>query len=144
MNRPPSERLAIALDIRGRKGEGERILQLFASGLVKLPPRILTTIERGNFKDVGEAFRKLLERHPFWQSLVAASSGLTPYSLRHGFAWRAHTSYERSLPIRYLAALMGHTPAVHLQHYGKWTDEAGLIDAVERLTSDPLTTLVAP
>jgi hypothetical protein len=39
---------------------------------------------------------------------------------------------------------MGHTPAVHLQHYGKWTDEAGLIDAVERLTSDPLTTLVAP
>ena len=93
MNSPPSERLAIALDIRGRKGEGERILQLFASGLVKLPPRILTTIERGNFKDVGEAFRKLLERHPFWQSLVAASSGLTPYSLRHGFAWRAHTSY---------------------------------------------------
>jgi hypothetical protein len=38
-----------------------------------------------------------------------------------------------ALSVRDLAALMGHTPAVHLQHYGKWTDEAGLIEAVERL-----------
>ena len=35
--------------------------------------------------------------------------------------------------MRDLAALMGHTPAVHLQNYGKWTDEQGLIDAVEGL-----------
>ena len=144
MRRAKSERLAVGIDIPGRDGEGRRILQLYASGLVKLPLRILTTIERGEFKPVGEAFRKLLERYPFWQSLATANPGLTPYSLRHGYAWRGHKAYERSLSVRDLAALMGHTPAVHLQHYGKWTDEAGLIDAVERLTTDPLTALVAP
>lgn len=133
MNRPKSERLALPLDIPGREGDGARFLQLYASELVKLPPRILTTIERGEFKPVGEAFRKLLERYPFWQSLVAANPGLTPYSLRHGYAWRGHKSYQQSLSVRDLSALMGHTPVVHLQHYGKWTDEKGLIEAVEKL-----------
>jgi integrase len=135
MNRPKSERLALPLDIPGRDGEGARFLQLYASGLVKLPPRILTTIERGEFKPVGEAFRKLLQRYPFWQSLVAANPGLTAYSLRHGYAWRGHKSYQQSLSVRDLSALMGHTPVVHLQHYGKWTDEAGLIEAVSRLNA---------
>jgi len=142
MSRPKSERLVLPLDIPGREGEGARFLRLYASGLVKLPARILTTIERGEFKPVGEAFRKLLERNPFWQSLVAASPGLTPYSLRHGYAWRGHKSYARSLSVRDLAALMGHTPVVHLQHYGKWTDEAGLIDAVARLNAGPSTSSV--
>jgi integrase len=104
---------------------------------VKLPPRLLLTIERGDFKAVGEAFRKLLHRDHFWQSLVAANPGLTPYSLRHGYAWRGHKAYDRSLAVRDLAALMGHTPAVHLQNYGKWTDEQGLIEAVQRLSGTP-------
>ena len=133
MKRPKAERLALPLDIPGREGEGGRILNLFNSKLVKLPPRILTTIERGDFKPVGDAFRKLLERYPYWQSLAAANPGLTPYSLRHGYAWRGHKAYNRSLSVRDLAALMGHTPAVHLQNYGKWTDEQGLIDAVQGL-----------
>jgi len=133
MKRPKAERLALPLDIPGREGEGGRILNLFNSKLVKLPPRILSTIERGDFKPVGDAFRKLLERYPYWQSLAAANPGLTPYSLRHGYAWRGHKSYDRGLSVRDLAALMGHTPAVHLQNYGKWTDEQGLIDAVQGL-----------
>ena len=140
MKRPKAERLALPLDIPGRDGEGARILQLFDSKLVKLPPRILTTIERGDFKPVGEAFRKLLERYPYWQSLAAANPGLTPYSLRHGYAWRGHKAYDRSLSVRDLAALMGHTPAVHLQNYGKWTDEQGLIEAVQGLTRQTSTT----
>ena len=143
MTRAKSERLALAIDIPGREGEGGRILQLYASGQVKLPPRILTTIERGEFKPVGEAFRKLLERYPYWQSLAAVNPGLTPYSLRHGYAWRGHKAYERSLSVRDLAALMGHTPAVHLQHYGKWTDDEGLIEAVARLTSPAKTAVIA-
>jgi integrase len=140
MKRPKAERLALALDIPGREGEGDLFLQLYASGLVKLPPRILTTIERGEFKPVGEAFRKLLERYPHWQSLVAANPGLTPYSLRHGYAWRGHKSYDHSLSVRDLSALMGHTPTIHLQHYGKWTDEAGLIEAVQKLSRVKLAT----
>ncbi len=134
MKSPKSDRLVIALDIPGREGEGQRMLELFHSGLIKLPRPIQTAIASGEFKPVGEAFRQLLDRFPTWQSLLHANPGLTPYSLRHGFAWRAHKSYARSLSIRDVAALMGHNPGTHHRHYGKWTDEAGLLEAVQAAT----------
>jgi hypothetical protein len=38
-------------------------------------------------------------------------------------------------------ALMGHTPATHHRHYGSWTDEAGLLEAVQAATgTSPLAT----
>jgi integrase len=64
--------------------------------------------------------------------MLAASPGLPPYGLRHGYAWRGHKGYVRSIPVRDLAALMGHNPATHHRHYGKWTDEAGLEEAVAK------------
>jgi hypothetical protein len=54
--------------------------------------------------------------------------------LRHGYAWRGHKSYGRSIPVRDLAALMGHNPNTHHKHYGKWTDEAGLLEVVSLVT----------
>ena len=36
------------------------------------------------------------------------------------------------IPVRDLAALMGHNPATHHRHDGKWTDEAGLEEALAR------------
>lgn len=134
MKRASPPRLVVALDIPGREGEGRRMQELFQSGLVKLPRAIQTAIDSGEFKPVGEAFRQLLDRYPTWQSLVRANPGLTPYSLRHGYAWRAHKCYDRPLSIRDTAALMGHNPDTHHRHYGKWTDEAGLLDAVEAVT----------
>jgi integrase len=125
-----SERLVLPLDIPGRQGEGARALQLYASGLVQLPSPIRTAINSGEFKRVGNAFRKLLDARPQWSSLVASTPGLCPYSLRHGYAWRAHKAYARALSIRDVSALMGHNPATHHRHYGKWTDETGLIEAV--------------
>jgi len=53
-------------------------------GLVKLPRAIRTAITSGKFKKDGDTFRQLLDRYPFWQSLVAATPDLTPYCLRHG------------------------------------------------------------
>lgn len=44
----------------------------------------------------------------------------------------AAKAYEQSILVRDLAALMGHTPATHHRHYGKWTDKAGLEEAVAR------------
>jgi integrase len=126
------DRRVLPLDLPGREGEGARAVALLDSGLVKLPAAIRSQIKAGAHKGVGDAFRQLLDRFPFWQSLVAANPGLTPYSLRHGYAWRGHKAYERSIPVRDLAALMGHNPATHHRHYGKWTDEAGLVEAVSR------------
>jgi len=70
------------------------MLQLYASGLVKLPKSLRNQIamaeEKGRFQDVGAEFAQKLERYRPWRSLVARTPGLTPYSLRHGCAWRAH------------------------------------------------------
>lgn len=136
MNQSKTERLVLPLDIPGREGEGQQFLQQYAEGGQTLPARILVTIESGDLKSVGEALRKLLERYRPWQELIEETPGITPYSLRHGYAWRAHKAYGRSLSVRDVAALMGHTPAVHLQHYGQWTDEQGLVEAIKKLTQD--------
>ena len=129
--KPP--RLALALELEGRD-DGARALAQYKSGLVKLPRAIRTAIDSGEFKKVGDAFRQLLDRYPFWQSLVAVTPGLTPYSLRHGWSWRAHKGYSTPLSVRDAAALLGHTPSTHHRHYGRWTDEQGLLDAVAKIT----------
>ena len=134
MKKGTTKRRVIALEVDGRN-DGAKALQLYASGLVKLPKSIRTAIASGEFKKVGDAFRQLLDRYPFWQSLVAATPGLTPYSLRHGWAWRGHKGYDRPLSVRDAAALMGHTPMTHNKHYGRWVDEAGLEEAIASLTS---------
>jgi len=135
--KPP--RLVMAIDVPGREGEGDRMLQLYASGLVKLPKSLRNQIamveEKGRFQDVGAEFAQKLERYRPWQSLVARTPGLTPYSLRHGYAWRAHKASSNPIHPRDAAALMGHNVATHLKHYGSWTDEASLEAAVERFNA---------
>ena len=138
--KPP--RLVIALELDGRD-DGSRALRQYESGLVKLPRAIRSAINSGEFKKVGDAFRQLLDRYPFWQSLVAATPDLTPYSLRHGWAWRAHKGYATPLSVRDAAALLGHTPSTHHRHYGRWTDEQGLLDAVAKITRTAAPGMVA-
>ena len=36
------------------------------------------------------------------------------------------TPTEEAIPLRQLAASMGHDVRTHMKHYGQWTDEAGL------------------
>ena len=48
---------------------------------------------------------------------------MSPYSLRHGYAYRGALA---GIPLRQLAASMGHDVRTHMKHYGQWTDEAGL------------------
>jgi integrase len=138
---PKPDRRVLPLDLLGREGEGSRALALLDSGLMKLPAAIRSQIAARSHKGVGDAFRQLLDRFSFWQSLVAATPGLTPYSLRHGYAWRGHKAYNRPIPVRDLACMMGHNPATHHRHYGKWTDEAGLEEAVARAMGSNYTLL---
>ncbi|MFM7674786.1 MAG: site-specific integrase [Synechococcus sp.] len=132
--KPP--RLVKAIDIAGREGEGERLMQLYASGLVKLPKSLRNQIDKvekkGKFQDVGADFGQKLQRYHYWQALVYRNPDITPYSLRHGYAWRAHCCSTNAMHPRFAAALMGHDVATHLKHYGQWTDEASLEAAVER------------
>ena len=134
--KPKPPRLVKAIDVAGREGEGEHLLQLYASGLVKLPRSLRNQIakvqEKGRFQEVGADFRQKLERYAPWRSLVAKNPDVTPYSLRHSYAWRAHCCSDNALHPRFVAALMGHNIATHLKHYGSWTDEASIEAAVER------------
>jgi integrase len=128
------ERRVLPLDLPTHPGLGAQLAAQWASGLVKLPPQIATAVAAGDLKRTGDALRQYLNRYQPWKALVATTPGLTPYSLRHGFAWRAHKAYARPLSVRDAAALMGHDPETHSKFYGRWTDEQGLLDAVAGLT----------
>jgi len=134
-SQPPKPRLALALEIPGRE-DGAKALKLFSSG-VNFPVQLATQIEKAKrgedvLKAVGSKFALYLNTVPAWRELATNKAGITPYSLRHGYAWRAHNAYERPLSIRDTAALMGHSPQTHHRYYGDWTDDEGLRDAVMR------------
>ena len=54
---------------------------------------------------------------------MKANPGISPYSLRHGYAYRGALA---GIPLRQLAASMGHDVSTHMKYYDQWTDEAGL------------------
>ena len=140
--KPKGKRLALPLDLNEMPDEGTRVVAQYASGLVKLPTSIRNAKD---YKACGDYFRQYLDRHPYWVSLQAETEGLIPYSLRHGYAWRGAKYYDRSIPIRDLAALMGHSVKTHMKHYGKWTDDEGLMASVQAITkhNEKLTTGVS-
>lgn len=83
----------------------------------------------------GDALHQHLERLPIWQELVAETlelndQALVPYSLRHGYALRAHEVYAHSP--RVAAALMGHSLATHSNVYGAWTDAEVISNALAK------------
>jgi integrase len=129
--KPP--RLVLPLDLKDLPGEGKRILDLYASGLVKLPHTI--TNAKG-LKACGDTFRQYLDRHPYWQNLVTSTPELKPYGLRHGYAWRGARYYDKAVPMRDLAALMGHDLRTHTKHYGQWTTDEDVKESVIRAVGE--------
>lgn len=59
---------------------------------------------------------------------------LTAYSARHAFALRL--AQQLGLHVRESAELMGHSPQVHLQTYGRRLDQPGLLAKVRRLQAE--------
>ena len=126
-------KLVLPLEIDGRD-DGAQALAIYAKkGVKALPTGIRTGIESGEFKPIGDSFRQYLDRLPYWQKLVADNEGLTPYAMRHGWAWRAHCYYDKPISVREAAALMRHDPNTHNRHYGIWTNEADLLSMVSTL-----------
>ena len=119
---PPRD--VVGLDPIGLEGLSENLLsQLMEHGDAALPPGCLTA-------RAGDALHQYLERNGTWQRLreetaeTPRSDGggqeLIPYSLRHGYALRAHELY--AITPRRAAALMGHSLQTHSTTYGGWTD----------------------
>ena len=131
-------RLVLPLDLVELPGEGARCVQLWESGLVKLPASI---VNAKGFKAAGNAFATCLARHEYWNSLKANTESLVPYSLRHGYAWRAvkYEHYDKAVPLRDLCDLMGHDSRTHLKHYGAWTSDKDKKDSVRRTVGTLMT-----
>ena len=117
----------IGLDPVGMEGESARLLKSLEGGALTLPPLGSTDGE------VAESLNQHLSRKPSWQRLkneIKATGGcLTPYSLRHGYALRAHERYGYS--VRVTAKLMRHSVETHCRHYGSWVDQEILENAYE-------------
>lgn len=115
----------VGLDPEGLAGLSANLLALLAEqGNAALPPAVIS------HERAGQALGQFLGRHPIWRALVeetasvsstdGAGQALVPYSLRHGYALRAHEMYGHSP--RATAALMGHSLKTHSDTYGAWTD----------------------
>ena len=98
--------------------------------VVKLPKGI-RNLEPDAYKACGHTFRQYLDRNQTWQSLKQKNSELTPYCLRHGYAWRSVKYYPKPVPLRDTAWMMGHDLRTHIRHYGQWTDMASTKIAVD-------------
>lgn len=68
-----------------------------------------------------------------WKKLIAdeANRNLSPYSLRHGFSWRAIFG-ETRMTMRAAAKLMGHDLGTHQHWYASWIDGESVMEEVDR------------
>ena len=128
---------AIALDLPSLPKEGEKLLELYKTGKVKLPFAIRQAINKSDgstegYARIGQALRQLLDRHWYWKRLKKKIKGLVPYSLRHGYAWRSHMESGSPQSIRATAKLMRHETTTHTTHYGSWIDESELEESVAK------------
>lgn len=135
-----ADRLVLPLDPEGQAGMGESLIRtLIIEGSFALPP-----IKRS----WGERLNHYLKREvPAWGSLLEESAAnterqITPYGFRHGYAWRGSQFY--GLSPRVLSALMGHTVAIHLKHYGQWANESETAEAVKRAIETASTRRLEP
>ena len=90
---------------------------------------------------VAEALRKYLikpriEGDSYFKKLKKKRN-VTPYSFRHGWAWRVHTDpkYSNKINTCVAASLMGHSHAVHLEYYGNWTPKGSIRSSLNELLS---------
>ena len=147
MKYPPESRDIFPLEINGRNHEGAKVLKQFFEGKAKLPAPLQVQIDRMNpdhpvhinsYSYVGMEFRQMLcLRCKAWKNLKSnpGTEDITPYSLRHGFAWRA-TYGDTQMSHRAAARLMGHDLVTHMKWYGRWIDRASVKAEVDRLNAD--------
>lgn len=133
-NLPPTPRPLKPLDIPGREGEGEKIWQMLRRGLVQLPPYLHNAIKRArkrnDYSCVGDAITQILTRDSsIWKEMAEATfvegeGAITPYSMRHSFAWRGIRSYNFPIPDNIMALWMGNTPKVFKDYYGSYASKS--------------------
>ena len=88
--------------------------------------------KKRRFADVSATLAQQLNRTIIQKQIAKKTKGLTPYSLRHRWAFIAHKASDSPISVRDAASSMGHTPQTHMAFYGSWTSEASIEAAVAR------------
>ena len=118
---PKPDRIACPLELPALVGAAGQALAQFESGLVKLRIEIVIAPD---FKACGTPSGYILIASRIGQpSLKPTQECLLLTTSGHGYAYRGALA---GIPLRQLAASMGHDVRTHMKHYGQWTDEAGL------------------
>ena len=133
-----------AIPIPGREELASQVLTYWTSGEIRFPAGLQRAIDRyksegtqvaeGSLRRIGQEFGKLLNGQtekdgfaPWWiiKKRYAANGdpGLTPYSLRHGYAFRCRFSGQQRIDVMVAARWMGHTEIEHLRTYARWFDD---------------------
>ena len=128
-DKPKAPEMVVAVDPIGLDGLGDRLVQLYAKGTIKLPLGVIRAIEkRGDnetYKPIGRAFGQLLKRQKSWQKLNlnrSENEQLDPYSLRHGFAYRCQVEMENPISATEVAGFMRHDTNTHNDVYANYID----------------------
>jgi integrase len=94
-----------------------------------LPPGMVSARSPGQV--LTQQLRRLRDQEPVE---IPLDPELTAYSARHAFALRL--AQRLGLHVRESSELMGHSPQVHLQTYGRRLDQPGLLAKVRRLQAE--------
>ena len=125
------------------KGWADKILLAFRTGEYQFPAAIRNAKAKANEKvgygDVGRQFALMighkLDRQcsiKSWRKLLMICPDLTPYSFRHGYAFRGT---RLGFDYREMAGFMGHLPLTHLKDYGSFYDENAALKRANQINS---------
>ena len=143
---PPRD--IVGLDPVGLEGLSANLLALLAEKGMDALPKGCRGPRAGNafylHCNRSNPFKQLKEEVATTPRTDGSGDKLVPYSLRHGYALRAHEVY--GITPRRAAALMGHSLEIHSSTYGAWTDremvENTLADVQAQVTRRRLEVMV--
>jgi integrase len=95
----------------------------------------LEKIKRPHIQDIEAAYLDGTIGHRVSRQLKRYGLPFAPYALRHAYAIRASVLF--GLPVTTAAALMGHSPKIHLESYHKHINLKQNLDATQRAMQRP-------
>ena len=134
------------------KGWVEMIMLLWTTRDAKFPPAIQKAIQKSGpqvgYAEVGKQFSLMLGHKldrqcsvKAWRKLLMVNPDLTPYSFRHGYAYRGT---KLRFDYREMAGFMGHLPSTHLKDYGSYYDTNAALNRANQINTGSVSNPAAP
>ena len=134
------------------KGWADKVLMAFRTGEYRFPAAIEKARRKADNKvgygEVGRQFSLMighkLDRQcsvKAWRKLLMVKPDLTPYSFRHGYAYRGT---KLGFDYREVAGFMGHLPSTHLKDYGSYYEADAALARANAINAGTVPNPAAP